>query len=58
MDYESALEAFQKGRWADTRNLLKFLTGDGPSEFLVQFMNRHTDGPPQGWEGIIGMEKK
>jgi adenylate cyclase len=58
MDYESALEAFQKGRWTDTRNLLKFLTGDGPSEFLVDFMNRHESGPPPGWEGVITMEKK
>jgi hypothetical protein len=58
MDYESALDAFRAGKWADTKNLLKFLTGDGPSEFLMEFMNRHPDGPPPGWDGIIGMDKK
>ena len=58
MDYESALEAFHKGKWADTKNLLKFLTGDGPSEFLMEFMSRHPEGPPPGWDGVIGMEKK
>jgi adenylate cyclase len=58
MDYESALDAFRAGKWADTKNLLKFLTADGPSEFLMEFMSRHPDGPPAGWDGIIEMDKK
>jgi adenylate cyclase len=58
LDYESALDAFQKGRWNDTRNLLKFLSGDGPSEFLMEFMNRHPDGPPKDWDGVIVLDKK
>jgi adenylate cyclase len=58
MDYESALDAFRAGKWADTKNLLKFLTGDGPSEFLIEFMSRHPDGPPPGWDGVIVMDKK
>jgi adenylate cyclase len=58
MDYESALDAFEKGRWNDTRNLLKFLSGDGPSEFLTEFMNRHPDGPPKDWDGVIVLDKK
>ena len=58
MDYESALEAFRAGKWADTKNLLKFLTGDGPSEFLLEFMSRHPDGPPPEWDGVIVMDKK
>jgi adenylate cyclase len=58
MDYESALDAFGAGKWGDTKNLLKFLTNDGPSEFLMEFMSRHPDGPPPGWDGVIGMDKK
>ena len=58
LDYESALDAFQVGRWRDTKDLLRFLTADGPSEFLIEFMNRYPDGPPPGWDGVIGMEKK
>ena len=58
MDYKSALEAFRAGKWADTKNLLKFLTGDGPSEFLLEFMSRHPDGPPPEWDGVIVMDKK
>ncbi|HEY1379002.1 MAG TPA: adenylate/guanylate cyclase domain-containing protein [Gemmataceae bacterium] len=58
LDYESAVAAFEAGRWKDTRDLLKFLAGDGPSEFLVEFMNRHPGGPPDGWDGVIGLEKK
>jgi adenylate cyclase len=58
LDYESALDAFNVGRWRDTRDLLRFLAQDGPSEFLIDFMNRFPDGPPAGWDGVIGMEKK
>jgi adenylate cyclase len=58
MDYESALDAFRAGKWADTKNLLKFLTADGPSEFLLEFMSRHPGGPPPGWDGVIVMDKK
>jgi adenylate cyclase len=58
MDYESALDAFKIGKWKDTRDLLKFLTHDGPSEFLLEFMSRHPGGPPEGWDGVISMEKK
>jgi adenylate cyclase len=57
-DYESALEAFRVGRWKDTRDLLRFLSDDGPSKFLTEFMNRFQDGAPAGWDGVIGMEKK
>lgn len=58
LDYESAVDAFRAGKWKDTRELLRYLTGDGPSEFLVEFMNRHPDGPPKDWDGVIGLDKK
>ena len=55
---QKALEAFQKGKWADARNLLRFLAGDGPSELLLEFMRQHPDGPPPGWDGVIELDKK
>jgi adenylate cyclase len=58
LDYESALDAFRVGRWKDTRDLLRFLADDGPSKFLIEFMNRFPDGAPAGWDGVMGMEKK
>jgi adenylate cyclase len=58
MDYESAFDAFLANHWPDARNLLRFLTHDGPSDFLLDFLNRHPDGPPEGWDGVIALEKK
>jgi adenylate cyclase len=58
LDFESAFDAFQTKRWQDARNLLRFLTNDGPSEFLLDFLQHHPDGPPDGWDGIITVEKK
>jgi adenylate cyclase len=58
LDYESAFDAFTARRWADTRNLLRFLGQDGPSEFLQEFMARHPAGPPAEWDGVIPLEKK
>jgi adenylate cyclase len=58
LDYESALDAFLAGRWPDTRNLLRFSGQDGPGEVLLAFMQRHPDGPPPDWDGVIPLEKK
>jgi hypothetical protein len=58
LDYERALEAFRAGKWKDTRELLRYLTGDGPTEFLLEFMSRHPEGPPKDWDGVIGLDKK
>jgi adenylate cyclase len=58
LDYESALDAFENGRWNDTNLKLRFLSGDGPSEFLVEFMARHGGTPPAGWDGVIVLDKK
>src|SRR5262249_53161744 len=56
--YAGALVPFLARRWQDTRNLLRFLTNDGPSEFLMNFMQYHPDGPPDDWDGAIPLEKK
>ena len=58
LDYEAALEAFMAGRWKDAQRHLKYLTSDGSSEFLLNFMKQHPDGPPEGWDGAIKMESK
>ena len=61
LDYESALEAFQAGtgkRWEDAEKKLKYLSNDGPSEFLLQYMRLYPKGPPEGRDGVIGLEKK
>jgi adenylate cyclase len=61
LDYESALEAFLAGsgkRWEDAEKKLKYLTQDGPSEFLLQYMRGYPKGPPDGWDGVIALEKK
>ena len=39
LDYESALNAFLGRKWKDTKDLLKYLTNDGPSEFLLEHMS-------------------
>ena len=58
LDYESAFEAFMIKRWKDTENKIKFLTYDGPSRFLQEFMSKHPGGPPPDWDGVIPLEKK
>ena len=58
LDYESAFDAFVAKRWQDTRNLLRFLTHDGPSEFLLDYLQHHPDGPADDWDGVIPLEKK
>jgi adenylate cyclase len=57
-DYEAALEAFTAGRWEDARQLLGRYPRDGATAFLTQFMSRHPQGPPAGWNGVIVMEGK
>jgi adenylate cyclase len=58
LDYESAFEAFMLKRWNDANNKLKYLTQDGPSKFLMDFMQQHPSGPPAEWTGVIPLEKK
>jgi adenylate cyclase len=57
-DYEAALEAFEKGRWRDSGNLLDRLPGEGSADFLKRYMERHALTPPRGWDGIITIESK
>jgi adenylate cyclase len=58
LDYEAALDAFLQRRWKDAQRHLKFLTNDGPSEFLLNFIKQHAGEPPPNWDGVVTMESK
>jgi adenylate cyclase len=57
-DYEAALDLFLAGRWPDARRLLGRLPDDGPTEFLIRYMNEHPKGPPEAWGGTVVLEAK
>ena len=57
-DYEAALETFLEGRWQDTPRYLRFLTHDGPSKILLNYIREHPKGPPEDWDSVICMESK
>lgn len=57
-DYETALNAFVAGHWPEARELLQHLRSDGPARFLEAFMDRHPQGPPADFNGVLVMEAK
>jgi adenylate cyclase len=57
-DYEAALEAFVDGNWGSSRDLLSRLHRDGPSEFLLAYMEANQGSPPPGWGGVIELDHK
>jgi adenylate cyclase len=56
--FEAALDAFLAGRWPDAREQLQALPRDGAGAFLTGFMDRHPEGPPAGWDGVVAIEGK
>ena len=58
LDYEAALESFLEGRWQETPRYLRFLTHDGPSKVLLNYLRERPKGPPEKWDGVIRMESK
>ncbi len=56
--YQVALHIFEQGRWTEARALLEPLRGDGPSRRLLEIMDRHPDGPPANWDGIVTQDTK
>ena len=48
--YETALEAFEQGRWDEARSLLEPLTDNGPASFLLQLHARHPGRTAAGVE--------
>ncbi len=55
--YEAALEAFEAGRWAESRERLLTLPPDGAVRFLIAHIDRHGSAPPQ-WDGVVVMLAK
>jgi len=56
--FETALDAFTTGDWADSREMLEPLRRDGPSRVLLEFMDEHQNSPPPGWDGVLVMKSK
>ncbi len=57
--YESALDAFLSGNWAEAYELLhRIPTGDRVKDFLTVYIAQHHRSPPPGWDGVIPLESK
>jgi len=57
--YHEALEAFGQGRWEDALERLHRLPHwDQGKDFLLSFILRHQRRTPEGWDGVISLEKK
>ncbi len=52
-DYEAALDHFLEGRWAQAQQLLGLLPNDGPSQYLLRYIQEQGGQPPSTWKGII-----
>ncbi len=57
-DYEAALDAFLDGNWSSAHDLLSRLHRDGPSEFLLKYMEANHGSLPPGWRGVIELDHK
>lgn len=57
--YESALDAFNSGRWDEAYALLHDVPPwDQGKDFLVSYILKHRRQPPPNWNGVIEMESK
>ncbi len=57
--YESAVDAFNAGRWSEAYELLhRVPTSDRVKDFLTIFIARHNRVAPPGWNGVVVMESK
>ena len=55
----AALDAFLKGNWESTHQLLHSLPAeDRGTDFLNAFILQHNHTPPPGWDGVIPMTSK
>jgi adenylate cyclase len=58
-DYESALDAFQAGRWSDAFDLLHRVPAtDRVKDFLTVYIAQHNRTPPRDWDGVIPLASK
>jgi adenylate cyclase len=58
-DYESALDAFQAGRWSDAFDLLHRVPAtDRVKDFLTVYIAQHNRTPPRDWDGVVPLASK
>lgn len=57
--FDYGRKTFEEGKWSDARSPLEQLTtaGDGPSKFLVRYMDQ-LQTPPAGWKGRVVLTAK
>jgi len=57
--FESAVEAFLRGDWGDSIELLSEMPGrDRAKDFLLLQIAAHNYEPPEDWDGVIHMQRK
>jgi adenylate cyclase len=57
--YESALEAFLRGRWSEAFSLLHRIPAvDEVKDFLTVFIAQHNRIPPPNWDRVIPLGSK
>jgi adenylate cyclase len=58
-DYESALDAFQEGRWSEAFELLHRVPADDRAkDFLTVHIVQHNRTAPPDWYGVITLDSK
>jgi hypothetical protein len=57
LDYAAALQLFNNGSWPDAQKLLARWSKDGPSKFLLSYIEEH-GSPPEPWDGVIRLASK
>jgi adenylate cyclase len=57
--FHEGRKAFEKGNWPEAREHLTRVakSGDGPSKFLLQYMDR-LQSPPKDWDGRVVLTSK
>jgi adenylate cyclase len=57
--YETALQAFLDGNWAEAYELLHSIPPqDLGKDLLISFILQHNHTPPPNWDGVIPMQSK
>lgn len=55
--YEFAIDAMQLGNWAEAKRILEGLPDtDGPTRFMLQYLQQHNWSPPSHWSGSINFD--
>lgn len=58
--FEAALERFTQGDWLGFRNMTQNINNDGPVQFFLKYIERHSTPnlePPSEWDGSVAVFK-